>query len=254
MLAMSLSLSALGNMLQYFRKHGFQNPTDGERGLWQDAHGSGQSFFQWLEDRPKEKKAFHLAMAGLRPNTACQWFEHFPVQEKLLVSGDRMSLVDVGGGMGHDAKRLLVHYPEMKERVCVLDLSTVIQDATAHDGIQFVGHDFFDPYPTEVRGAKAYYMRMILHDWPEERARAILANVRQAMGKDSLLLINEIVLPEKGVSLYDARMDFMMMTFCAGMERTERQWTELLRGAGFVIRSIWICGATSLIEAALDKA
>ncbi|PVH91422.1 S-adenosyl-L-methionine-dependent methyltransferase [Periconia macrospinosa] len=204
-LAMSMSLLPLGNMLQYFRRHGFQNPSESERGPWQYAHGSDRSFFRWLEGKPKEKKAFHLAMAGLRPNAACQWFEHFRVREKLLVSGSRMSLVDVGGGMGHDAKR-----------------------------------------------AKAYYMRMILHDWPEKQAQCILAKVRQAMSEDSLLLINEIVLPEKGISLYEARMDFLMMAFCAGMERTERQWTELLRGAGFVIRSIWTCGATRLIEAALD--
>jgi O-methyltransferase domain len=250
--AMSMSLLPLGNMLQYFRRHGFQNPSESERGPWQYAHGSNRSFFEWLKGKP-EKKAFHLAMAGLRPNAACQWFEHFRVREKLLVSGSRMALVDVGGGMGHDAKRLLAYCSEIKDKVCVLDLPNVVQDAAAHDGIRFVGHDFFDPYPTEVRGAKAYYMRMILHDWPEKQAQGILANVRQAMSEDSLLLINEIVLPEKGTNLYEARMDFLMMAFCAGMERTERQWTELLRGAGFVIRSIWTCGATRLIEAALDK-
>ncbi|PVH90922.1 S-adenosyl-L-methionine-dependent methyltransferase, partial [Periconia macrospinosa] len=92
----------------------------------------------------------------------------------------------------------------------------------------------------------------LLHDWPEKQAKSILENVRQAMSKDSLLLINEIVLPEKEVGLYEARMDFLMMAFCAGMERTERQWTELLRGAGFIIRTIWTCGSTRLIEAALE--
>jgi hypothetical protein len=250
-LLMSISMLSLGNMREYFRKNGFQNPCDGEQGPWQDSHNLNESFFQWLEGRPREKKAFHLAMADVQPNLVCQWFEHFHVEKKLRVEGDRISLVDVGGGMGHDTKRLLERYPGLKKRLWVLDLPCVVKDATAHPGIEYIGHNIFDPYPAKVRGAKTYYMRMVLHDWPEKQAKSILENVREAMSEDSLLLINEIVLPEKGVSMYEARMDFLMMGFCAAMERTELQWTKLLEDTGFVVRSIWMCGPMFLIETAL---
>lgn len=246
----SLSLRPLGSMLAYFHKHGFRSPSVGEQGLWQVAYGCDQSLFQWLKDKPREKEAFHLAMTAFRPETARQWFEQY--REKLLTSDRRLLLVDVGGGMGHDARSLLAYHPWMKGRVCVLDLPDVVHDATTHDGIGFVGHDFFNTYPAEVRGAKAYYLRMILHDWPEHQARAILEKVRRAMSKDSVLLINDMVISEENVDLYEARMDWLMMAFVSGLERTEKQWTELLEGAGFLIRSIQNCGSTSLIEAVVS--
>ncbi|KAH7108848.1 S-adenosyl-L-methionine-dependent methyltransferase [Dendryphion nanum] len=216
------------------------------------AMSTNESFFEWLEGRPEEKKAFHLSMSGVRPNVVCQWFYHYPVEERLEAAGDRVALVDVGGGMGHDSKRLLERYPSLRDKLQVLDLPKVVMQAPAYAGIQFVGHDFFDLYPDTVRGANTYYMRMILHDWPEKQARSILANVREAMSEDSVLLINESVLPEQRVSMYEARMDFLMMAYCASMERTESQWKKLLQGSGFVIRRIWTCGPMSLIEAVLD--
>ena len=34
-----------------------------------------------------------------------QWFDFYPVEEKLQVPADRVRLVDVGGGVGHDIAR-----------------------------------------------------------------------------------------------------------------------------------------------------
>ncbi|KAH7110909.1 hypothetical protein B0J11DRAFT_599215 [Dendryphion nanum] len=50
-LAMSTSLPSFGNMIQYFRKNGFNNPYDAKGGPWQDSQGSDESFFEWLEGR-----------------------------------------------------------------------------------------------------------------------------------------------------------------------------------------------------------
>lgn len=55
------------------------------------------------------------------------------------------------------------------------------------------------------------------------------------MGPDSVLLVDEMVLPKKGASLVAMEIDITMLAVIAGMERTETQWTALLDSAGFKI-------------------
>ena len=52
-----------------------------------------------------------------------------------------------------------------------------------------------------MKGARAYYMRQILHDHPDGPAIEILREIREAMTKESVLLVNENFLPEIGASL-----------------------------------------------------
>ena len=58
------------------------------------------------------------------------------------------------------------------------------------------------------------------------------------MGHQSILLIDELVLPNKGASLMAAQMDITMMATLASVERTEAQWRELLGKAGLKILGI----------------
>jgi hypothetical protein len=55
----------------------------------------------------------------------------------------------------------------------------------------------------------------------------------------SKLLLNEYVLRDYGCSLAPAMMDINMLTLCSGMERTEKQWRELIHQAGLTIMKIW---------------
>lgn len=50
----------------------------------------------------------------------------------------------------------------------------------------------------------------------------------------SRLVIAEMMLPTRGVSSESALADMLMMTF-TGMERTEKQWQELLAQAGLKV-------------------
>lgn len=52
------------------------------------------------------------------------------------------------------------------------------------------------------------------------------------MGPESILLIDEMILPETGVNLMAASIDMTMLTALAGMERTEAQWREILGEVG----------------------
>ena len=71
----------------------------------------------------------------------------------------------------------------------------------------------------------------------------------------SKLLINEWVLPDVGVPLYPALLDIVMMAAVSGIERTERQWTDLLSSVGLKIVKIWSHGPEddALIEAVLEE-
>jgi hypothetical protein len=88
----------------------------------------------------------------------------------------------------------------------VQDLPIVIESLKPGDlpeGIEAQAHDFFKPQP--VKGANAYYLAAVLHDWPDKQALQILGQIREAMRKKSVVLINENALPERGVPLMARR-------------------------------------------------
>jgi len=82
------------------------------------------------------------------------------------------------------------------------------------------------------KGAHIYYMRNILHDYPDDKAITVIRNNVSAMSADSLLIIDEMIIPNTGVHPRATDLDMIMMTTLASTERTERQWDVLLEKAG----------------------
>ena len=103
-------------------------------------------------------------------------------------------------------------------------------------------------------GARAYYLRNVLHDWPDDKCRLILSNLASAMIPGySKILINELVLPDRGCSLVAAQVDINMMANLAATERSEWQWRELVESVGLKIEKIWtdVPEAGSIVEVIL---
>ena len=95
-------------------------------------------------------------------------------------------------------------------------------------------------------------MHRILHDWPDVQCLAILSPLKEAMTRGySKLLINEMVIPDRGAKAASTGTDLVMMVINAACERTETDWRALLDKAGFKILKIWPVqeGSESLIEA-----
>lgn len=67
----------------------------------------------------------------------------------------------------------------------------------------------------------------------------------------SKLIIRDFILPDTNVPLYTACTDIRMMLLHAGLERTERQWKELLDQVGLELGGFWIVerGGEGVIEA-----
>ena len=97
-------------------------------------------------------------------------------------------------------------------------------------------------------------MHTCLHDWPDWKAHEILTNLKPGLTPGySKLLINEIVIPDRGAHWMSTSMDMIMMSVFSSCERTEENWYSLLHGAGYRIVKIWIAepGTEALIEAEL---
>jgi hypothetical protein len=113
-----------------------------------------------------------------------------------------------------------------------------------------MGYSFLDPQP--VKGARVYYFRAIFHDWPDHVCQQILRNTVSAMARDySRIVIVDFVLSDTKTPLMQASMDIQMMSIGAGVERSERQWRDLLDSVGLEISGIWnqSPGMESVIEA-----
>ena len=70
----------------------------------------------------------------------------------------------------------------------------------------------------------------------------------------SKLLINENIVPDKGADWKITSLDWFMLALAASAERTETEWRELLRSAGFRVVGIWTMDSSveSVIEAVLE--
>lgn len=146
----------------------------------------------------------------------------------------------MGGNTGQDILGFHKAHPNLPGRLIIQDLPATIQslDTAKLEPVEAMAHDFFTPQP--VKGAKAYYMKMVLHDWPDTQCREILSNIKPAMERGhSKILINEIVIPETGADWFATSVDMLMMVTHSAAERRENDWRELLESVGLKIVKIW---------------
>ena len=82
-------------------------------------------------------------------------------------------------------------------------------------------------------GARFYYLRNVLHDFSTPKCISLLQSIIAVMDSESLLLIDEMVIPDAGgVPWQAAQMDLLLMSSFGSLERTREQWEELLEQAG----------------------
>ena len=181
----------------------------------------------------------------------------FPFESKLGVmdtTNETVLLVDVGSGIGQATLAIREACPEIKGIMVMQDQKQVIDEVASSLPPTVVGmaHDFFTPQPIKgmlsstsrlikkltlpiISGALFYYIHRCLHDWPDSDCLVILQHLAAAMTPDvSRLLISEIVMPRGRVDIQTAWSDVNMLTF-AGVERSEKQWRDLLDSAGLKI-------------------
>lgn len=106
------------------------------------------------------------------------------------------SFVDVGGGRGHVAAGLVAAHPHLSGAVFdVPGVAPLFAEHMADLGtagrVRFHGGDFFaDPLPT----ADVAIVGHVLHDWPVEARRALLASVTAAVRPGGALLVYDAMI------------------------------------------------------------
>ncbi|KAF6226401.1 hypothetical protein HO133_009267 [Letharia lupina] len=246
----------LRQLHKYLASTGFKNPTNPTDGPFQYGHNTPLHTFEWMKEHPLIYQQFGNFMAGYtqgRPS----WLDFFPAEDR-IVKGlsekeEAVLLVDVGGGMGQDLEEFRRRMPSVKAELVLQDQEEFVERAKAglaEKGIRAMAYDFFTPQP--IKGARAYYLHSVLHNWPDSKCKDILSNLKPALAKGySKLLINEVVIPNKGAPAVSTGLDLLLMAVSSSGHRTEKNWQELLDWAGFRLVKVWAfeAGMEGLIEA-----
>jgi hypothetical protein len=244
-------------LFDYFELNGYQSPDDASHAPFQLAYNTESHYFEWLSQNADKQEVFNSVMTQSQQHRGADWFEIYPVQEKLHASPDQVLLVDIGGGVGHDIIAFQKRFPNLTGKLVLQDLPQVIN--TIKDplpgGISAIGHNMFEQQP--INGAVAYYMRTVLHDFPDKQALDALARIHDAMTQDSFLFIHEHIMPDSSdVPPIAATLDIHMMEIFSSLERTEKEWVSLLESAGFRVAKVWkedsFGQSTALFEAKLQ--
>ncbi|KAL2846351.1 S-adenosyl-L-methionine-dependent methyltransferase [Aspergillus pseudoustus] len=226
------------------------------------AFGTEDPLFTFLVKNPDRFERFNQGMAGLSKSggrSVKQVVEGFPWAEL-----GEATVVDVGGGNGHVSIALAESYPNLSFIVQDLD-GAITSGAAALPGslqnrIQYEAHDMFEPQTRQE--IDVFYLRHILHDWPDDWAVKILKNLVPALKPSSKIIISDSVIPPPdqlhGLHERFVRyLDLQMLVLHNARERTEADFAELLRRADsrLRIKKVWKGGhdaaAGTIVEAVL---
>ena len=197
---------------------------------FQIAHGA--DLFAYLDQHPPKAALYQAAV------------EAFTRPEALALAGAfdfsrAETLVDVGGGQGAALIALLQANSNLKGKL--LDRPNVeakvserLRAAGLSERCQFIAGDFREAVP---QGADLYLVMHVLHNWPDEEARAILERCASAMKSGGrILIVERILLPGNGRGA--ARfLDLEMLALRgAARERSKPEWRRLIGSAGLVLK------------------
>ncbi|PNP73498.1 hypothetical protein FNYG_13148 [Fusarium nygamai] len=224
----------------YLTEHKDKEVDDVRDGIFQKAFGTDLSIYEYLVHNPKLQGYMQDAM---KLNQAeGDWLSVLPLEDEVKrwqsSDPDRVLFVDIGGGMGHQCIRLRDKYPDVPGRVILQDMPITVAriPKPMPHGIEAMSYNFDEPQP--IKNAKFYYTRNVLHGLPDSGCIAALRNVAAAMNTESLLVIDDLIVPDEGACMQACQMDFIMMASIAGKKRTRDQWYKLLDAAGFKISNI----------------
>ena len=196
---------------------------------WQQEFGSKENIFEHFFASDDDKETFLRGMHGLGLQSSPRAVEAFDLSRFGV-------LVDLGGGTGHLVAAACRRYPELRGKL--FDLPTVrpvaeryIREAGLSDRIAVLGGDFF---VDELPEGDLYALSRILHDWSDEKVRALLARIAERLPAGGGLLVCEQLLTPRKDGSSTALLQSLNMLICTeGRERSAAEYEALLREAGF---------------------
>jgi SAM-dependent methyltransferase len=153
------------------------------------------------------------------------------------------ALLDIGGGSGAFDIELCRAYPDLK--ATVFDLPHVariaagkVEEARMSGRIDAVGGDFFGAFP---HGHDVHLFSMIMHDWNEDKNRALLSRSFDALEPGGIVIISELLVnDDKTGPAPAALMSLNMLIDAEGRNYAPAEYAAWLEIAGFRdIETIW---------------
>ena len=145
------------------------------------------------------------------------------------------TILDAGGGTGELTFTLLRAYPNLTATVMdrpeVADLFRPPPEVETR--CTFVAGDLFQSWPVR---SNAVILARVLHDWPDDDARRILARARAAMDAGGHLYLVEMLLEGSGSA--GGLLDLNMLVMTGGRERTLADFKQLLGETGFQLADV----------------
>ena len=235
---------------EFLEENKYANPSDMLNSPFQKAFKTNLPRFAWMRNQPDLSANFGVWMTA-QHDRQMTWLDVLDFREIAKdTTAERTVFVDIGGGIGHQCVLLKSRIPDLVGNVVLQDSESVIKQAMPALGVDKMPFDLWEKQPIHGRvlhklaerywmlnqtGARAYYMRYVMHDYPDEKCRRILRNTTSAMGPDSIILIDDVIIPNKGAHPYSTDKDIAMMVNFAAMERTQPQWQSLFSSAGLKI-------------------
>jgi len=193
----------------------------------------GMDLFDFYAQHPEEAGFFSAAMGDLSALAASELVRVYDCTTARTIA-------DVGGAHGVLLAAALRANP--RARGILFDLPHVIATAAAAldaqgvaERCELVSGDFFAAVP---EGADLHILKLIVHDWDDERATQLLTNCHRALPPGGKLLLVEMVLPSDNRPGLAQALDLTMLVLLSGRERTEAEYRDLLGGAGFRLERV----------------
>lgn len=191
----------------------------------------GETVFDYLAARPAERARYSAGIAvGSSFVTSLPDHLDFGGHHVLDVGGGDGTLLDAILTATPDATGSLVERPEAAGAA-----TTRLQPHITAGRATVVAGDFFAGLPA---GADTIVLCRILHNWDDERARAIVRNCRAALRPGGRLLIVERVVSATAPTPVTTAFDLHMFVMTSGRERTDTEYRALLSDSGFDLAAI----------------
>jgi SAM-dependent methyltransferase/DNA-binding HxlR family transcriptional regulator len=208
---------------------------------WRDIHGrlpevlagTLDAKFEWPPATPDDVRGFEASMAA-----GCGPIIEALVRARSLAFGAGKRWLDVGGGDGTVAAALLRRDPELRADVLNLPTTEALireraRESGTADRLGFVPCDFLDsPLP---RGYDTLSFIRVLHDWPADVARALLAKAREALAPGARLVVcEEFRTPDRLAIQFFWTYFLVGVDACVSRLREVAWYTDALVELGFV--------------------
>jgi hypothetical protein len=194
-------------------------------------HVYGMGAFEYRAKHPEAQARMDAAMAKISE------------AENVIIASEYSfgcfkQVIDVGGGRGGLIAEILKVHTSVQgvlfDQPQVVEHPTYLVAAGVRDRCQVESGDMFASVP---KGADAYVIKRVLHDWDDARCVSILRNCRDAMAAGGHVLTIDTIVPQGNDPHPSKTVDIAMMLI-GGRERTAEEFRRLYGEAGLDVKGI----------------